>query len=158
MTQHNSPRDAALAQLTPTIGQLTGVSAWIEIDQPRIDRFADVTEDQQWIHVDPDRAATESPFGATIAHGFLSLSLASRFYMDVMQPLPGSTMGINYGFEKLRFLSPVTVGARLRGRFTLAEISARGDRDLLQAHDLVVEIEGSDTPALVARWLNIARF
>lgn len=151
--------EAVLARWTPRIGDEIGVSRWIEVDQARIDAFAEVTVDDQWIHVDAQRAAQETPFGGTIAHGFLSLSLASRFAYDVI-PLdePGQRMGINYGFNKLRFLAPVRAGDALRGRFVLQDVRLRKPGEILRTHQLTVEIKGADTPALVAEWLSLAIF
>lgn len=149
---------AARAELESKIGTEVGVSDWIEVDQPMIDAFADVTHDHQWIHIDPERAAAETPFGGTIAHGFLTLSLASRFVYDCFQPMPGQVMGINYGFNKLRFLTPVPAGSRLRGRFTLTGIKQRSDTELLRETAMTIEIEGRDTPALVADWLGLSVF
>lgn len=150
--------DDALENAQALLGTEVGVSNWITVDQPMIDTFADVTHDTQWIHVDPERAAAETPFGGTIAHGFLTLSLASRFTYDCFPMLPGQVMGINYGFNKLRFLSPVKTGSRLRGRFVLANVTKRSDTDLLRENILTIEIEGQDTPALVAQWLGLAVF
>jgi len=140
------------------IGQEVGVSRWITVDQPMIDAFAETTHDDQWIHVDPARAAAETPFGGTIAHGFLTLSLASRFAYDCFDMLPGQVMGINYGFEKLRFLSPVVAGSRVRGRFVLQDARLRNDVELLRTNLLTIEIDGQDKPALVAEWLGLAVF
>ncbi len=148
----------ALADLTPQIGQDIGASKWIEVSQTMIDRFADVTHDDQWIHIDEKRAQEETPFQSTIAHGFLTLSLCSRFAYDVIPIAPGQAMGINYGFDCLRFLSPVLPGQRLRGRFLLADASLRKKREILRRHHLTVEIDGSETPALVADWLSLAIF
>lgn len=150
--------DTALANATANIGQEVGVSNWITVDQKMIDEFAATTHDDQWIHVDPARAATETPFGGTIAHGFLTLSLASRFAYDCFAMLPGQSMGINYGFNKLRFLKPVVAGSRLRGRFVLKSVTKRNDTDLLRENAMTIEIEGSETPALVADWLGLAVF
>ncbi len=150
--------DDALEQAQQLIGTEVGVSDWIAVDQAMIDTFAAVTLDDQWIHVDPERAAVETPFGGTIAHGFLTLSLASRFCYDCFPALPGQVMGINYGFDKLRFLSPVRAGSRVRGRFVLSEVKKRSRTELLQNHALTVEIEGQDVPALVAQWLNLTAF
>ncbi len=150
--------DEALQNAEALLGTEVGVSNWITVDQTMIDRFADVTHDTQWIHVDPERAAAETPFGGTIAHGFLSLSLASRFAYDCFPMLPGQVMGINYGFNKLRFLSPVRAGSRLRGRFVLAAVTKRNARELLRENTLTIEIEGQETPALVAQWLGMAVF
>ena len=148
----------AHAQLEAQIGQEVGVSRWITVDQAMIDQFATTTHDTQWIHTNPERAASETPFGGTIAHGFLTLSLASRFAYDCFPMLAGQTMGINYGFNRLRFLSPVRAGSRLRGRFTLSAVRIRTETELLRETKLTIEIEGQDTPALVAEWLGLAVF
>jgi acyl dehydratase len=103
------------------VGQEVGVSSWHLVDQKRIDVYADVIEDHQFIHVDPERAKRETPFGTTVAHGFLTMSLMSIMSYEVMPVIEGTTMGVNYGFDKLRFISPVRAGSRVRGRFTLAE-------------------------------------
>lgn len=150
--------DTALAAESTKLNTDIGRSNWITIDQKMINAFADTTFDDQWIHVDPDRAAAETPFGGTIAHGFLTLSLASRFVYDVLPILDGQVMGINYGFNKLRFLKPVPAGARVRGHFVLQDIRKRSETELLRTHALTIEIEGSDTPALVAEWLGLSVF
>ncbi|WP_299626346.1 MaoC family dehydratase [uncultured Tateyamaria sp.] len=149
---------AAKAAMKAQIGQEVGVSNWITVDQAMIDQFATTTHDDQWIHVDPERAARDTPFGGTIAHGFLTLSLASRFAYDCFDMAPGQVMGINYGFNRLRFLSPVKAGSRLRGRFTLQGITQRNATDLLRETKMTIEIEGQETPALVADWLGLAVF
>jgi acyl dehydratase len=141
-------------ELQGLIGQEIGVSRWFEVSQARIDAFADCTEDRQFIHVDPEAAKT-TPFGGTIAHGFLTLSLASAMSYDAIAPLDGLTMGINYGFDKLRFLAPVPAGSRLRGRFRLISAEDKGGGRWLLKHELTVEIEGADKPALVAEWLGM---
>lgn len=148
----------ALTATKAKIGTEVGVSNWITVDQQMIDDFAKTTHDEQWIHVDPERAAKETPFGGAIAHGFLTLSLASRFAYDCFAMMPGQVMGINYGMNKLRFLMPVRAGARLRGRFTLQDVTARNATDLLRTNILTIEIEGEETPALVAEWLGLAVF
>ncbi|MDG1167654.1 MAG: MaoC family dehydratase [Sulfitobacter sp.] len=148
----------ALKHSESLIGTEVGVSNWITVDQKMIDDFAKTTFDEQWIHVDPERAATETPFGGAIAHGFLTLSLASRFAYDCFAMMPGQVMGINYGMNKLRFLKPVVAGSRLRGRFTLQDVKARSANDMLRTNILTIEIEGSETPALVAEWLGLAIF
>lgn len=139
------------------VGKEIGVSPWHLIDQSRIDRFAEVTEDHQFIHVDPERAR-KTPFGTTIAHGFLTLSLLSVFAYEVLPSLEGAAMGVNYGFDKLRFLSPVRSGSRVRGRFTLAGATMRTPKELLARTGVTVEIEGEDKPALVADWLGLTVF
>ena len=153
-----SALETAFSNAEAHLGTEVGVSNWITVDQPMIDQFAKTTFDTQWIHVDPERAAAETPFGGTIAHGFLTLSLASRFAYDCFPMLPGQVMGINYGMNKLRFLMPVRAGARLRGRFTLQKVTKRSATDLLRENLLTIEIEGEKTPALVAEWLGLAIF
>jgi acyl dehydratase len=145
-------RTIAAAQLAELIGQETGVSDWIEVSQSRIDLFADATLDHQFIHVDPARAR-ETPFGGTIAHGFLSLSLLSRMANEGLPAIENTELSINYGMNRLRFLTPVKSGERLRGRFVLREVAQKKDHQLLLTYDATVEIEGGEKPALVAEWL-----
>lgn len=137
------------------IGKEIGVSRWIEVDQQRIDVFANVTEDPQFIHIDPERAKAETPFGGTIAHGFLSLSLLSPMAMDLGFSLEGIAMGINYGFEKVRFLQPVRSGSKVRGRFVLDNAVERQPGQWMLTYGVTVEIEGQDKPALIAQWLTL---
>jgi acyl dehydratase len=139
------------------VGKEVGVSAWHLIDQQRIDTYADVIEDHQFIHVDPKRAR-ETAFGTTIAHGFLTMSLLSIMSYQVMPVIEGTTMGVNYGFDKLRFISPVRSGKRVRGRFVLAEAKLRKPNELASRTHVTVEIEGEDKPALVADWLGLIYF
>ena len=140
------------SELQGLIGQEVGVSRWFVVDQARIDAFADCTEDRQFIHVDPE-AARATPFGGTIAHGFLTLSLASAMSYVAVRPLDGVVLGVNYGFDKLRFLTPVRAGRRVRGRFKLLSAEDKGGGRWLLKHELTVEIDGEDKPALVAEWL-----
>ncbi|WP_299699853.1 MaoC family dehydratase [uncultured Tateyamaria sp.] len=149
--------DTALDTLSQQVGTEIGVSNWIMVDQIMIDQFAATTHDDQWIHVDAARAKG-TPFGSTIAHGFLTLSLASRFAYDCFPLMPGQVMGINYGFNRLRFLAVVKPGNRLRGRFTLNDVQKRNESELLRTMALTIEIDGSETPALVAEWLGLAVF
>lgn len=142
-----------LADMAALVGQET-TSAWFEVSQSRIDAFADATEDWQFIHVDPE-AASRSPFGGTIAHGFLSLSLMSAMAYDAVPAPQGVEMSVNYGLEKLRFLAPVRAGSRIRGRFKLAGVEDKGGGRWLIRHEVSVEIEGSEKPALVAEWLGM---
>ena len=137
------------------IGQEIGVSDWIEIDQSRIDVFADVTEDHQFIHIDPERAAKETPFGGTIAHGFLSLSMLSALAGNTTLVLDGIAMGINYGFDKVRFLQPVRAGKKIRGRFVLEDATERNPGQWMLKYAVTVEIEGEDKRALMAHWLTL---
>jgi acyl dehydratase len=140
------------------VGKEIGVSSWHLIDQPRIDTYADVIEDHQFIHVDPERAKKETAFGTTIAHGFLTMSLMSIMSYEVMPVIAGTTMGVNYGFDKLRFISPVRSGKRVRGRFVLAEAKLRKPNELQSRTNVTVEIEDEDKPALVAEWLGLTYF
>lgn len=140
------------------VGQEIGVSKWYLMDQKRIDTFADVTEDFQFIHVDPERARKETPFGATIAHGFLTMSMMSICSYEVMPAITGMTRGVNYGFDKLRFISPVRAGSRIRARFTLAEAMMRKPNELFSRTNVTVEIEGEEKPALVADWIGLIYF
>ena len=137
------------------VGKEIGVSSWHLIDQPRIDSYADVTEDHQFIHVDPERARREAPFGTTVAHGFLTMSLLSIMSYEVMPAIEGTTMGVNYGFDKLRFVAPVRAGSRIRGRFTLTEAKLRKPKELQSRTNVTIEIEGEDKPALVADWIGL---
>lgn len=141
------------AELVAAIGEEVGVSDWILIDQARINAFADCTEDQQFIHVDPE-AAAKTPFGGTIAHGFLTLSLMSQMSYQATPILDGITMGVNYGFDKLRFIQPVPAGSRVRGRFKLLSAEDKGGRWLIK-HEVAVEIEGQEKPALIGEWLGM---
>src|SRR5262249_27714016 len=136
------------------LGQEVGVSSWLTVDQPRIDSFADVTEDHQFIHVDP-QAAAAAGLGGTIAHGFLSLSLLSRMAADAFLLPDSLKMAINYGFDRVRFLAPVRAGKRVRGRFTLDSIEEKAPGQWLMRHNVTVEIEGEHKPALTAVWLGL---
>lgn len=134
-------------------GQEMGVSRWFDITQERIDAFADVTEDQQFIHTDP-KAAAASPFGGTIAHGFLTVSLLSAMTYDAVPVVDGTKMSVNYGFNKLRFLSPVRVGSRIRARFVLKSCDTSRPGEITTITDVTVEIDGEDKPALIAEWIG----
>jgi acyl dehydratase len=146
-------RDAYIAMA----GKEVGISEWHLVDQARIDAFAAATEDHQFIHVDPERAR-KTPFGSTIAHGFLTVSLLSVFSYEALPKLADVAMGVNYGTDKLRFISPVKAGARVRGRFTLTEATLRKPKELFTRTAVTVEIEGESKPALVADWLGLVYF
>jgi acyl dehydratase len=148
------PSHPIIEALAAQVGHEIGISDWFAVTQQRVDLFADATQDFQFIHVDPARAARESPFGGTIAHGFLSLSLLSAMSLQVLPRVPGA-IGINYGFDKVRFLTPVRVGGRVRGRFILAAITPRTPTELLTRYAVTVDIEGADRPALAAEWLTM---
>ena len=145
---------APLADIRAHIGEEVGVSGWIAIDQARIDGFADTTEDRQFIHIDP-AAAAQTPFGGTIAHGFLSLSLLSRMGAEAMLLPEGMTMAVNYGLDRVRFLAPVRSGSRVRGRFVLDSVEEKAPGQMLMRHEVTVEIEGAEKPALTALWLTL---
>jgi acyl dehydratase len=148
----------SLAAYHAMVGSEVGVSSWHLVDQKRINVYADVIEDHQFIHIDPERAKKETPFGSTVAHGFLTMSLLSIMSYEVMPVIEGTTMGVNYGFDKLRFISPVKAGSRVRGRFVLAEAKLRKDKELQSRTNVTIEIEGEEKPALVADWLGLIYF
>jgi acyl dehydratase len=145
---------APLADIRSRIGEEVGVSDWIAVDQARIDAFADTTEDRQFIHTDP-AAAAQTPFGGTVAHGFLTLSLLSRMGAEAMLLPDGAAMAINYGLDRVRFLAPVRSGSRVRGRFVLDSVEEKGPGQLLMRHQVTVEVDGADKPALTALWLAL---
>jgi len=136
------------------VGKETGTSDWITIDQERINQFADVTEDHQFIHIN-EEAAKMTPFGGTIAHGFLSLSMLSKLAEGCVVVLDGVKMGVNYGFEKVRFVNPVRAGKRIRGHFTLMSADQKAPGQWSFKYGVKVEIEGEDKPAIVAEWLSM---
>lgn len=142
-------------ELIARIGTRTGTSSWVTIDQDRINTFADVTEDWQFIHVDAERTKAETPLPATIAHGFLTLSLLSKMAYEMPNDLDNTVMSYNYGFEKIRFLAPVFVNSRVRAQFDLADVVERKPGEILSTTNVTMEIEGSDKPALVATWLGL---
>ena len=145
---------ASLDDIRSRIGQEVGVSGWILVGQERIDIFAEATEDRQYIHVDPE-AAQQTPFGGTIAHGFLTLSLLSRFAADAALAPEGLKMAVNYGLDRVRFLAPVKSGKRLRGRFMLDSAEEKAPGQWLMRYRVTVEIEGEEKPALTAEWLGL---
>jgi acyl dehydratase len=134
------------------VGKEIGESDWLVVTQERIDRFAEATEDQQWIHVDRERARRESPYGSTIAHGFLTLSLISFFTKQAIEVRGGTRLTVNYGLNRVRFPSPVREGSRIRGLFTLLSF-----KEFAEGHEAVlacsVECEGSEKPCCVAEWI-----
>ncbi|HEY7006966.1 MAG TPA: MaoC family dehydratase [Sphingomicrobium sp.] len=145
---------ATLTEIKSRIGEEVGVSGWIGVDQARIDAFANATEDRQFIHVDPE-AAAQTPFGATIAHGFLSLSLLSRMGAEAILLPEGLKMAVNYGLDRVRFLAPVRSGSRVRGRFVLDSVEEKAPGQWLLRHTVTVEIEHEEKPALTAVWLML---
>ena len=157
--------EAMKAQATPTaygmktldqfVGQQVGLSDWIVVDQRRIDEFADCTGDRQWIHVDAERARRESPYGGTIAHGYLTLSLAASLTIEAGAIPHDAAAALNYGLDKARFITPVRAGARVRNRVVLQAIEDRGDGRILLTLLNRIEIDGEAKPALVAESLAL---
>lgn len=145
----------SLAELQEKAGQVLGVSPWYQIDQAWIDRFADVTRDRYFIHTDPRRAAAYGPYGGTIAHGFLILSLLSDMAGCTLPRCDALDSGVNYGFDKVRFISPVRCGRRVRSHFTLQGAERREPHQALLRYAVRVEIEGEEQPALIAEWLSL---
>ncbi len=141
-TVFNSPHE-----LEQAVGKQLGVSDWLEIDQQRIDRFAEATGDHQWIHVDPERAK-QGPFGATIAHGYLTQSLVNHFLPQIVE-VRGISMGVNYGADRVRFPAPVPVGSRIRGRGELVSAEPTKDGGVQAVVRVTVEIDGSERPGCV---------
>lgn len=142
--------------LKQRVGQEIGLSEWHVVTQEMIDRFAHATDDHQFIHTDPARAKAETEFGGTIAHGFLTLSLLSLFGREALPSVENRAMGINYGFDRIRFMTPVKSGARVRGRFTLKQVAERAGKMVQFRYAVTVEIEGAPKPALMADWLALA--
>jgi acyl dehydratase len=145
---------ASIEEIQASIGREVGVSDWMLIDQQAIDAFAEVTQDHQFIHVDPE-AAAKTPFRGTVAHGFLTLSLLSRMAADAMLRPPEMKMGVNYGFERVRFMAPVRSGKRVRGRFRLDRFEEKRSGQWQFVHNVTVEIEGEEKPALIADWIGL---
>ena len=141
-------------ELSAMVGRELGVSDWFLIDQKRVDAFADVTLDHQFVHVDVERAKA-TPFGGTIAHGFLTLSLLVHLCLPFIPTLSDRKLVVNYGFDKVRFSAPVKVGKRIRTVGTLGEVSERRPGNVIMRVDVTVEIEGENKPALVAEWLSL---
>lgn len=141
-------------ELYTYVGKETGVSDWFLMDQDRINQFADVTLDHQFIHIDPE-AAAKTPFGTTIAHGFLTLSMIPYLASDATLNIEGTVMGINYGSDKVRFLAPVKVGSEIRARSKLVDVSEKPGNRLLLKTEVTIEIKGEKTPALLAETLTM---
>ncbi len=145
---------ASLYDIKARIGEEVGVSGWLTLDQDRITAFAEATEDRQFIHVDPE-AAARTPFGGTIAHGFLTLSLLSRMAAEAMLIPDSIRMVVNYGLDRVRFIAPVRAGKRIRGRFTLDSVEEKAPGQILMRHTVTVEIDGEAKPALTAVWIGL---
>jgi len=143
---------ADLDALKNFVGREIGVSDWLEVSQERIQQFAEATEDRQWIHLDGDRAKRESPYGTTIAHGFLTLSLVSHLMKQTVQIQGGLRMAVNYGLNRVRFPAPVPAGSRIRGRFALAELKEL-PKGMEAVFSVTVESEGKEKPCCAAEWI-----
>ena len=149
--------EAAYELFKAAIGADEGTSEWLQVDQDRINQFADVTEDHQFIHVDPEACKELSPWGVPIAHGFLTLSLLVKLSASIPTPpdrLDGIVMGINYGFDKVRFINPVKVGSKIRAKSVLSSVDLKDPNTIQYTRTMTVEIEGEDKPALVAEWIS----
>lgn len=144
---------ATIEEIQERVGSEIGTSDWILVDQARIDAFADITEDHQFIHVDPERAK-KTPFRGTVAHGFLTLSLLSRMADGVMLHPESMRMAVNYGFDKVRFMAPVKSGKRVRGRFKMLSAEEKRASQWQITYEVTVEIEDEDKPALIADWIG----
>jgi acyl dehydratase len=149
--QQSAFRD--VVELEAAVGSTVGVSEWFTITQETVNAFADVTGDHQWIHVDPERARRESPFGGPIAHGFLTLSLLPRFTAAVLS-FPTAKLSINYGFDRLRFVSPVPVGSEIRATFAIEEVRRKENNSAEIVWRVEVEAKGAARPAVAALWLS----
>ena len=147
--------ELTMSNLKDRLGSELGVSDWLLVDQERINEFAECTGDRQWIHVDVERAKRESPFGGTVAHGYLTLSLVGPLSIDVGVVPTDAAAGFNYGLDKVRFLAPVPAGGRVRLRVVLESVEEKGDGQLLLRTKNVIEIENSDKPALIAEALSL---
>jgi acyl dehydratase len=151
-------KEAPIRDIIALAGAPTMHSRWITIDQGMIDRFAELTNDHNWLHVDPERAA-KSVVGGTIAHGFLTLSLIATMAYDVLPKVAYAKMGMNYGLNKLRFIAPVPSGSRVRGAFALTSATTKKDGSRTEMlYRVEIQIEGSDKPALMAEWIRVAIF
>lgn len=148
-------RKVTVDEIPASIGKEVGVSEWRIITQEMINEFALATDDHQWIHVDEERAK-DTPFRGTIAHGFLTLSLLSTLAYEALPELEGATMGINYGFDQVRLMSPVKTGSRVRAHFVLHDAEIRPSGRIVFHYDVTLEIENIKKPALTARWIIIS--
>jgi len=147
-------RTMSLDEIKTYVGREIGVSDWFLLDQKRIDAFADLTEDHMFLHVNPE-AAKATPFGGTIAHGLLTLSMMPVMAYQAMPGVSGTKMGVNYGYNKVRFMAPVKSGKRIRGRFGVKAVEPQSGGRMQVVHDVTIEIEGESKPALAAEWITM---
>jgi acyl dehydratase len=157
----NVNNDGALTKISyeeikEKVGKVVGKSEWYEINQETINKFADLTKDHFFIHVDPERVRKETPLDTTIAHGFLSVSMLSAMSYDCVPGIDGAHFGLNYGFNKLRFVSPVPVNSKIRGHFTLKDIDRKDTGEITMTYDVIVELENQEKPVLAAEWITKA--
>jgi acyl dehydratase len=148
-------KSISFADARALVGKEVGLSEWRTVSQTMIDQFADATDDHQFIHTDPERAAAESPYGGTIAHGFLTLSMLSAMTYEAVPQLEGTVAGVNFGFDKVRFMAPVKTGQGIRARFILDKLRERPSGIVEINYDVAIELEGSIKPALTAYWLTL---
>ena len=144
------------SELKSKVGQKVGVSEWFEVDQTMIDQFAHLTQDHFFIHVDPERAVKETPLNSTIAHGFLSVSMLSAMSYTCVPGIRDAHFGLNYGFNRMRFVSPVPVNSRIRGHFSLKAIDKKETGEITIIYDVFVELENQEKPVVVAEWITKA--
>lgn len=150
--------ECSIAEMKKFLGSEVGLSDWVVINQERINKFAKLTEDEQFIHIDPERASKETPFGGTVAHGFLTLSMLVKLAESALPKIKDVKFTINYGFDKIRFIYPVAANSNLRARFILKEVEERSLTQIMTKWDVSVEIKNVERPAIVATWVNLLMF
>ena len=148
----------SITEMKKFLGSEVGLSDWVVINQERINKFAKLTEDEQFIHIDPERASKETPFGGTVAHGFLTLSMLVKLAESALPKIIDVKVTINYGFDKIRFIYPVAANSNLRARFILKEVEERSITQIMTKWDVSVEIKNVERPAIVATWVNLLMF
>ena len=148
----------SITEMKKFLGSEVGLSDWVVINQERINKFAKLTEDEQFIHIDPERASKETPFGGTVAHGFLTLSMLVKLAESALPKIIDVKVTINYGFDKIRFIHPVAANSKLRARFILKEVEERSLTQIMTKWDVSVEIKNVERPAIVATWVNLLMF
>lgn len=150
--------ECSITEIKKFLGSEVGLSDWVVINQERINKFAKLTEDEQFIHIDPERASKETPFGGTVAHGFLTLSMLVKLAESALPKIKDVKFTINYGFDKVRFIYPVAANSNLRARFILKEVEERSLTQIMTKWDVSVEIKNVERPAIVATWVNLLMF
>ncbi len=150
--------ECSITEIKKFLGSEVGLSDWVVINQERINKFAKLTEDEQFIHIDPERASKETPFGGTVAHGFLTLSMLVKLAESALPKIKDVKFTINYGFDKIRFIYPVAANSNLRARFILKEVEERSLTQIMTKWDVSVEIKNVERPAIVATWVNLLMF